>query len=212
VRMSLRRPIDADKHICEIDGLRLLAIAVVVGSHIAPSVARHYQDVTGVETYDDVILRLTSEGVRGVTLFFVISGFVLSLPFLRASATGGRVSVRRYLVRRLRRIEPPYVVSLAVFLLADVVLLARRCACGTSILRYAVSAGQHRGRSSAGRAPALQAGGRRFESARLHQSRSSEPCKAARDHSRHALGEVYETVVQMRNRGVDALDPATGRN
>jgi peptidoglycan/LPS O-acetylase OafA/YrhL len=58
-----------------------------------------------------------------VTLFFVISGFVLSLPFLRASVTADRVSVRRYLVRRLRRIEPPYVVSLAVFLLADIVFL-----------------------------------------------------------------------------------------
>lgn len=111
------------KHIREIDGLRLLAVATVVASHIAPSVARHYEDVTGVKTYDDVILRLATEGVRGVTLFFVISGFVLSLPFLRASATGNRVSVRRYLVRRLRRIEPPYVVNLAVFLLADIVLL-----------------------------------------------------------------------------------------
>lgn len=123
MRVSLRRPIDKDKHIREIDGLRLLAVATVVASHIAPSVARHYEDVTGVKTYDDVILRLATEGVRGVTLFFVISGFVLSLPFLRASATGNRVSVRRYLVRRLRRIEPPYVVSLAVFLLADIVLL-----------------------------------------------------------------------------------------
>jgi peptidoglycan/LPS O-acetylase OafA/YrhL len=40
------------KHIREIDGLRLLAAAAVV-SHIAPSVARHYQDVTGVKTYDE---------------------------------------------------------------------------------------------------------------------------------------------------------------
>ena len=123
MRVSLRRPIDKDKHIREIDGLRLLAVAVVVVSHIVPSVARHYQDVTGIKTHEDVVLRLTTEGGRGVTLFFVISGFVLSLPFLRASATGSHLSVRRYLVRRLRRIEPPYVVSLAVFLFADIVLL-----------------------------------------------------------------------------------------
>jgi peptidoglycan/LPS O-acetylase OafA/YrhL len=44
VRVSLRRPIDKDKHVREIDGLRLLAVATVVASHIAPSVARHYED------------------------------------------------------------------------------------------------------------------------------------------------------------------------
>jgi hypothetical protein len=49
VRLLLRRPIDQDKHIREIDGLRLLAVVAVVVSHIAPSVARHYQDVTGVK-------------------------------------------------------------------------------------------------------------------------------------------------------------------
>lgn len=123
MRLSLRRPIDADKHIREIDGLRLLAVTAVVVSHIVPSVARHYEEATSVTVHDDVILQLTTEGVRGVTLFFVISGFVLALPFLRASATNSRASVRRYFVRRLRRIEPPYVVSLAVFLVGDIVLL-----------------------------------------------------------------------------------------
>lgn len=117
-----RRPIDQEKHVREIDGLRLLAVMSVVVAHITPSVAKHYQDVTGIS--GGLLGRLTSEGGRGVTLFFVISGFVLSLPFLRARAEGGSpVSVRRYFARRLRRIEPPYVLSLALFLVGDIVLL-----------------------------------------------------------------------------------------
>ncbi len=48
-------------------------------------------------------------------MFFVISGFVLALPFLRAADAGKPPpNLRRYFRRRLTRLEPPYIVALLV--------------------------------------------------------------------------------------------------
>ncbi len=48
--------------------------------------------------------------------FFVISGFVLALPFLKhAHGMGKKVSLRSYFLRRLTRLEPPYIFSMLLF-------------------------------------------------------------------------------------------------
>jgi peptidoglycan/LPS O-acetylase OafA/YrhL len=52
-------------------------------------------------------------GKQAVLLFFVLSGFVLSLPFWR---NGHKVDYGRYLVRRFFRIYVPYAVSVLVYL------------------------------------------------------------------------------------------------
>jgi peptidoglycan/LPS O-acetylase OafA/YrhL len=58
---------------------------------------------------------------RGVELFFVISGFILGLPFARMHIQQGRsVHLREYFLRRLTRLEPPYILQL---ILRVVVLL-----------------------------------------------------------------------------------------
>ncbi len=50
---------------------------------------------------------------RGVVLFFVISGCILALPFARHRLTGGKkVDLRKYFLRRLTRLEPPYVIAM----------------------------------------------------------------------------------------------------
>jgi len=57
-------------------------------------------------------------GHAGVGLFFVLSGFLLSLPFLTEAAGGRRVDRRRYVIRRAIRILPLYyaaVVAAAVW-------------------------------------------------------------------------------------------------
>lgn len=61
----------------------------------------------------DWLARLTAHGQYGVELFFVISGFVLALPFaahyLQAAPA---VKLKGYYLRRLTRLEPPYVLCL----------------------------------------------------------------------------------------------------
>ena len=44
----------------------------------------------------------------GVQLFFIISGFVLALPFARKQVwTGRHACIRQYFARRLTRLEQP---------------------------------------------------------------------------------------------------------
>jgi peptidoglycan/LPS O-acetylase OafA/YrhL len=66
----------------------------------------------------------TIEGGRGVGLFFVISGFILSLPFAKWRLNGERkVLLKNYYLRRLTRLEPPYIIALIIFFIANVWIL-----------------------------------------------------------------------------------------
>jgi peptidoglycan/LPS O-acetylase OafA/YrhL len=66
---------------------------------------------------------LVVPGFTGVHMFFVLSGYLLSGPFLTALLAGRDLpSSRRYLLRRFVRIYPPYLVSLAFYLAARVAL------------------------------------------------------------------------------------------
>jgi peptidoglycan/LPS O-acetylase OafA/YrhL len=58
-----------------------------------------------------------------VELFFVISGFVLSLPFAAAYLAGKKgPSLGAYLLRRVTRLEPPYLISLLAFFCMKVLM------------------------------------------------------------------------------------------
>ncbi|HEY5283878.1 MAG TPA: acyltransferase [Polyangia bacterium] len=101
----------------QIDGFRFVAIASVYFYHVA-----HSLTVIGAtaEQPTAALSFLMNVGRYGVELFFVISGFVLALPFVRARLAGGKpVSLRAYYLRRLTRLEPPYI----VLMLAHFVLL-----------------------------------------------------------------------------------------
>ncbi len=51
----------------------------------------------------------------GVEVFFGISGFILALPFIAERfAEGPRRSIRAYYLRRVTRLEPPYLVALGL--------------------------------------------------------------------------------------------------
>jgi peptidoglycan/LPS O-acetylase OafA/YrhL len=104
---ALRRQTSGRVFIAEIDGLRFLAIFAVVLCHIATQV--YLQPHGGVIGH--VLSPWFANGRRGVRLFFVISGFILCLPFARHYLSGApSVRLRSYFVRRLTRLEPPYMV------------------------------------------------------------------------------------------------------
>jgi peptidoglycan/LPS O-acetylase OafA/YrhL len=55
-------------------------------------------------------------------MFFAISGFILAQPFLRQHLLhGSPVSVRAFFMRRLTRLEPPYILSLLIYAIALVI-------------------------------------------------------------------------------------------
>lgn len=95
--------------IAEIDGLRFLAIAPVVVFHLRNYLAVHPVAAYSTPPEFDWLARVTIHGHFGVQLFFIISGFVLALPFAKHHLLGeGRVRLHQYYMRRLTRIEPPY--------------------------------------------------------------------------------------------------------
>ena len=105
----------------EIDGLRFIAIFSVLLFHMLGELSFRSGRVIPVEPGFHWLERLLANGDRGVELFFVISGMILALPFARQFLVGSKpVSLRKYYMRRVTRLEPPYIASVivAVFLVA----------------------------------------------------------------------------------------------
>jgi peptidoglycan/LPS O-acetylase OafA/YrhL len=113
----LSRRTTSGRYIAEIDGLRFVAIAMVVlfhaqlrlneafGAQVGPPPATH--------NLGDVAI---AQGRFGVHLFFVISGFILGLPFAAERLAGARkVRLKAFYLRRLTRLEPPYIIALTLF-------------------------------------------------------------------------------------------------
>lgn len=98
----------------QIDGLRFVAIVAVVAFHL------HYLfvDEGMAETgWQAVVDHVWLSGFFGVQLFFIISGFILALPFARAAfGEGKKPKLKAYFWRRITRLEPPYVISLSILL------------------------------------------------------------------------------------------------
>ena len=72
-----------------------------------------------VQSRYDLMTRMIGNGDRGVLLFFAISGYILARPFLRQHRLGGkRVALGAYYLRRVTRLEPPYILSLLMYTFA----------------------------------------------------------------------------------------------
>jgi peptidoglycan/LPS O-acetylase OafA/YrhL len=109
---GLRRITSDGNFIPQVDGFRLLAIALVIFDHIHGQIANH----VGIAW--PALLSFADGGRRGVEFFFIISGFILGLPFARRALSPDPLRTRRpfsyraYLLRRVTRLEPPFVLSL----------------------------------------------------------------------------------------------------
>lgn len=122
----LSRVTSSGELIPEIDGLRFIAISTVIFHHLmamflsnsgrSPEVRTTAEWFTAAEQSWLVIPAYC--GHFGVHLFFVISGFILALPFAkRAFNQLPAPGLKSYYLRRLTRIEPPYVLCLIVVFL-----------------------------------------------------------------------------------------------
>jgi peptidoglycan/LPS O-acetylase OafA/YrhL len=120
---SLSRETSSGRFIPEMDGLRFVAISMVVLYHLNGYLMTKTAFYEHGLSAPDWLCRSALVGFHGVELFFVISGFILALPFAAHHLTGApAVSLRKYYLRRLTRLEPPYFVT--IFLLLALGLLA----------------------------------------------------------------------------------------
>lgn len=98
----------SDQRIIELDGLRGIAVLMVLAWHFIGSMAPVY---TG--TVPDLIYASTVFGRTGVDLFFVLSGFLIIGILLDNRAATNHFRV--FYTRRICRIWPPYVALMIVY-------------------------------------------------------------------------------------------------
>ena len=95
---------DGDEFRPDIEGLRALAVVVVVLFHVR--------------------LSTFSGGYVGVDVFFVLSGFLITRLLLREVAATGTISLPHFWARRARRLLPASCVVVVVTVIASQVMLA----------------------------------------------------------------------------------------
>jgi len=124
------------KFIAEIDGLRFLAITPVLFFHLAERVMRlmkenNFDDLNTYASYKSLL-----SGRLGVEIFFVISGFVISIPILKKwiEKDSVKFDFLKYLKKRLTRLEPPYIAILLFSLVALTFLRSSSLSEGTDTL------------------------------------------------------------------------------
>ncbi|HXO49927.1 MAG TPA: acyltransferase [Mycobacterium sp.] len=98
------------ERVASLTGIRAVAALLVMLTHVAYTTGKYTHGYVGL---------VYSRMEIGVPIFFVLSGFLLFGPWVRAAVSGGGPpSVRRYARHRVRRIMPAYALTvLAAYLL-----------------------------------------------------------------------------------------------
>jgi len=95
------------RHFKALDGLRAISVLLVVLAH-----ARGREDWLWVR------------GANGVTVFFVLSGYLITTLALREEAVRGKIDLVAFYLRRTFRILPMYYLTLAIYCVLVLVLHA----------------------------------------------------------------------------------------
>src|SRR5262245_35725005 len=113
--MTLSRDLDAQgglesvskaERVASLTGIRAVAALLVMATHAAYTTGKYTHGYVGL---------VYSRMEIGVSIFFVLSGFLLFGPWVKAAASGSAPpSVRRYAWHRVRRIMPAYIVTVVV--------------------------------------------------------------------------------------------------
>lgn len=139
MKFNFKRIISKGNFIPEIDGLRFIAIASVLLFHLNGFLLVKDKNEYAVDYNFDIIHSICAVGHLGVPLFFVISGFILARPFAKMYLKGGnKIDIKGYFLRRLTRLEPPYIIVMTI-LLFGVVYIAKSISFSEGLLSYLAS-------------------------------------------------------------------------
>ncbi len=124
--MRLQRMTSGSRWMPEIDGLRFIAIFSVLLTHVLGQMVHRGAPGVPADPSSSHLVQVLFHLGEGVTLFFMISGYILGRPFVRQHVDGGKpVDLKYFYLRRVTRLEPPYLLSLLIYFCA---LLAFRSA------------------------------------------------------------------------------------
>lgn len=126
--LRFSRKTSGQRFVPEIDGLRFFAIITVLVFHLntafSEAIGSEGAKGEGASTPLELgwwIIRMD----LGVKVFFAISGFILAIPFINQYWFKGRkVKIKDYLLRRLTRLEPPYILAISLFYMVHVFVLS----------------------------------------------------------------------------------------
>lgn len=120
---KFRRVTSSGFYLPQVDGLRFVAIFMVVCiAHIPNYINQKF--FAGNFIRSAYWQQFSLNGVFGVQLFFIISGFVLGHYFAKKYINNKeKPDLKNYYLRRLTRIEPPYIIALVLFFIALVFIL-----------------------------------------------------------------------------------------
>jgi peptidoglycan/LPS O-acetylase OafA/YrhL len=106
---------DRFRQVDALDGLRGVAIALVVASHLDELTVDGVSEIRGHDlTPSDALNRVLDGGFLGVDLFFVLSGFLITTLLAQERRAAGRVALGRFYARRGLRLLPALYAFLAV--------------------------------------------------------------------------------------------------
>ncbi len=109
-----RRITTSGKYSPEVDGVRFVAIGLVLFQHMHERLGRHVQDHYKVPSSTGVL----ETGYVGVSIFFALSGYILYRQLSAAFLERGGARLKDYYIRRVTRLEPPYIVVTTILCLA----------------------------------------------------------------------------------------------
>jgi peptidoglycan/LPS O-acetylase OafA/YrhL len=100
-----------------LNGLRFIAAMMVLFPHI-----EQFKQLKNMDNY--LYLYPFETGKLGVTLFFVLSGFLITYLLLAEEHSFKKISIRKFYIRRMLRIWPLYflIIILAFFILPNISL------------------------------------------------------------------------------------------
>lgn len=113
---KLGRKTNTSLFIPELDGLRFLSIFLIVVLHCQTIMLKFFPQLQPVSASGKTVHYLVESGSVAVEIFFIISGFILGFPFVRQHILKGpKVTLSQFYMRRVTRLEPPYIISLLLF-------------------------------------------------------------------------------------------------
>jgi peptidoglycan/LPS O-acetylase OafA/YrhL len=103
-------------HVSYLDSIRGLAALTVINCHYVESHDLPCRGMFCDYLLSETMLHLWWDGQAAVTLFFVLSGLVLSLRYFQHAhpPTLSVAALARYVISRIFRIWPPYLVALGI--------------------------------------------------------------------------------------------------
>lgn len=112
---KLSRVTSSGSYIPEVDGIRFVAISMVILGHILVYTTEKTMAHLSDNSHFTLIIGSFTNAGLGVNLFFVLSGFILALPFAAHYIHNTPpIDLKKYYLRRLTRLEPPYIIALII--------------------------------------------------------------------------------------------------